>query len=66
MTPGNDSRTGLAILDDMKATYFSKRGTLDAMIALSQPLAAGGTDELPVLSAAPSATEEEKKLVLGE
>lgn len=58
-------RTGLGNLDDLKLIgYHSARGTLDAIIAVGQPIAKGDSDELPELSAAPSSTEEERKIIL--
>lgn len=43
---------------------FTNHGTLDAVIALGQPHAKGDGEEMPELSVAPSATPEEKGLVL--
>lgn len=42
---------------------FTVRGTLDAVIAIMQPVARGDSLEMPELSAAPSATDEEKVLI---
>lgn len=39
---------------------FTYHGTLDAMVALAQPEARGSDSDLPVLSATPSATPEER------
>ncbi len=65
-TPGEDPRNGLTRLDDLRVPSNSRRGTLDAMIALIQPIARGDSEDLPGISAAPSSTPEERKTVLGE
>lgn len=56
-----DNRSGLAVLEEMRGghIYASSRGSLDAMLALAQPLAMGESQEVPELSAAPSATAVE-------
>ena len=64
-TPGDDPRGGLTRLDDLRVSYHSKRGPLDAMLAFIEPIARGGSEELPELSAAPSSTLEERKMILG-
>lgn len=64
-TPGDDPRDGLTRLDDLRVSYYSKRGSLDAMLAFIEPVARGESVELPELSAAPSSTPEERKLILG-
>lgn len=57
-------RQGLGKLDDLKLLgYNSARGSLDAMIAIGQPLAKGDSAELPDLAPAPTATEEERMIV---
>ena len=43
--------------------FFTCHGTLDACIAIIQPYAKGDGEELPSLSAAPTATEEEKAVL---
>jgi hypothetical protein len=59
-----DVRTGLAVLDDLQHRGFhSKRGTLDAMLAFVQPMARGGSSEIPILAPAPSVTDEERRII---
>lgn len=59
-----EERRGLAALDDIKVrNYYSQRGSLDAMLALIQPIAQGISGEVPELSVAPTATQEEKDLL---
>jgi len=67
-TPGGESRYGLNLLEDapQQSNFYSARGTLDAMLALIQPRARGGAEDIPVISVAPTATVEEQKLVLGQ
>lgn len=43
---------------------FMNHGTLDIVIALGQPLAKGNCEEVPEISVAPSATDEERGMVL--
>lgn len=65
-TPANDDRRGLMKLDDIKSNgpgFYSQRGSLDAVLACIQPIAQGGGD-LPEISAAPTATDDEKKMVV--
>ena len=64
LTPGDNVRFGLLQLDEINPQYYSTRGTLDAVVALIQPVARGDSDELPTLSVAPSCTEEERKILL--
>jgi hypothetical protein len=40
-------------------------GTLDAVLAMAQPIAQGDSKELPNLSHAPTATEPERQQILG-
>jgi len=62
----SEVRSGLMQLDGMKPSkYYSKRGSLDAMLAFIQPIARRGSEELPELSVAPTATKQERELVLG-
>lgn len=64
-TPG-DIRSGLMQLDEIRPSrYCSERGSLDAMLALIQPVARRGSDDLPSLSVAPTATPTERDEVLG-
>lgn len=61
-TPGDDSRSGLGRLDEMRTQqYFSKRGTLNEVLATIQPIASEEGSALPTLAPAPSATEDERK-----
>lgn len=65
-TPLDPPRTGLAVLDEIRSRpqgYASKRGSLDAMIAVIQPIASKGTNEWPKLTPAPTATPEERALM---
>ena len=64
-TPGDDPREGLARLDDLKVSFNSKRGSLEAMMALIQPIARGDSDDFPEISAAKTATQEEENIVIG-
>jgi len=65
-TPGSDDRKGLTKLDDSGSqNFYSKRGTLDAMLAFIQPIAKGDSEDFPEISANPNATDEEKLIVLG-
>lgn len=59
-----DARSGLTVLDDLQHRgYHSKRGSLDAMLALVQPLARGDSQEIPELAPAPSITDEERRTI---
>jgi hypothetical protein len=61
-TPGDDTRNGLKRLDDLRTQqFYSKRGTLDEILAWIQPIARGDGPDMPELAPAPSATEIEVK-----
>jgi hypothetical protein len=59
-----EARKDLTNLDDIKPSgFYSKRGSLNEMIAAGQPLAQGDSSELPSLDPAPSATAEEVAII---
>jgi hypothetical protein len=63
-TPIENPKKDLTHLEDMGVPkHYSHRGSLDAMLALIQPIARGDSNDIPELIAAPSATELEKKLI---
>lgn len=67
LTPSDDARHGLAVLDEVHTrtqSFCSKRGSLDAMISLIQPIARDGGEEFPSIHAAPSSTEDERSLLM--
>lgn len=65
-TPSDDHRKDLTRLDELRPHgYYSKRGTLDAMLAFIQPIARGDGEDFPEISAHPNATDEEKLIILG-
>jgi hypothetical protein len=62
----NPNAGRLGIDEDFhRSPFLTAHGTLDAMIALAQPVAKGDSEGFPELSVAPSATKEERTLALG-
>jgi hypothetical protein len=60
----NAGKRDLDLGEFKRSPFLTEHGTLDAMIAIASGIARGDVEELPELSAAPSATPEERALVL--
>ncbi len=55
---------GMDLGEFRRSPFLIEHGTLDAMIAMASGVARGDAEQLPELSVAPSATPEERSLVL--